>query len=77
MSYRTAAQENAVAVNTAKKGFVELIDKGFIKVITKGSFDMKGRHATEYALTEIEYNKMPPTKEYMRYKNKNAVSKID
>lgn len=47
----------------------QLIDRGFVKVMREGSFNVKIRHATEWAITnEPVGDATLPTKEYMSWK---------
>lgn len=71
MSVRQAARIVHIHRDTAMKAFTTLEDRGFIKAIIKGSFDYKMPHATTWLLTEYEYQGRAPTKDYLRWKNKN------
>lgn len=69
------------ALNVGQKAAVkardELVDRGFIRLTTEGSFKLKVRHATEWAITnEPVGSAILPTKEYMSWQpaQKNTVS---
>lgn len=66
-SERGLAREMRCAVGTAS-GYIEvLIDRGFIRYRKKGAFNCKERIASEFILTEYEYNNQLPTKDFMRW----------
>lgn len=68
MSVREAADRMGVAFNTALKALAELQDKGFIRLVKAGSFNLKRRHATEWALTMFAVSDTKPTKDFMQWK---------
>ena len=67
MSVREAADRLGIAPNTAWKAFAELQDKGFIRTAKAGSFTLKRRHATEWALTMFAVGDIKPTKDFMNW----------
>lgn len=68
MAVRSAAKELGCAENTASKAIAELADKGFIKYRFKGKFSHRVHQASEFILTEYEYNGQRATKEFMKWK---------
>jgi len=68
-------RESAVALNvgpaTAKRAFDHLLDRGFLRVGAASGFNMKGRVAREWLLTEFADDTsgatVEPTKVFMRW----------
>lgn len=67
LSIREAAGELHIAPDTASKAFKQLQETGFIKCRQKGSFNYKSRHASEWILTEENYNGENASKDFMRW----------
>lgn len=67
LSVRRAGEKINRHKDTASKAFKELESHGFIKPRQKGAFDYKKRHATEWILTEHEYNGQKATKDYLHW----------
>jgi hypothetical protein len=68
LSARDAAERINRHRDTACKAFHDLEDHGFIKARQKGSFSYKKRHATEWILTEYEFNGQHETKDYVQWR---------
>lgn len=64
---RDMADALGCADNTAGKYIKELVKKGFLKYRIKGAFNCKKRLASEYIITEYEYNGKLATKDFMRW----------
>ena len=71
LSCRSAAEALGCTPNTAAKAIKELEDKGFIKCRFKGKFDHRVHRASEFIITEYEYNNKLATKDFMRWKPKD------
>jgi hypothetical protein len=70
-SIREAGAALHVGKNVANRCFVALLDRGFIKVSKNSGFNVKGRMAREWLLTEFPDDTMgvanAATKEFMRW----------
>ena len=75
LSVRDAAKLCNIAKDTAGRAFKELQEKGFLVLTTPGSFSRKVRHATEWRLTAQFHEKEGTTKEFMRWKPQERLSK--
>ncbi len=67
MSVREAQTDLGCANGTASNAIAELVEKGFIKYRFKGTFSHKVHRASEFILTEYEYNGQKPSKDFMRW----------
>lgn len=67
LSVREAAALCNIARDTAMRALTELQHKGLIREIKAGSFNLKVRHATEWALTAHPLNGELPTKDFVRW----------
>ena len=80
-SVRRLANELGCSINTSRKSIEELEKKGFLKCRFKGKFDQKAKRASEFILTEYEYNGQIATKDFMKWQRpkveKNTVSLFD
>jgi hypothetical protein len=69
---REAAKDLGVSKNTANRSFWKLQDRGFLIEAQRSGFNMKGRTATEWLLTEFPDDRagklVPATKDFMRWK---------
>ncbi len=68
MAVREAEKALNCANGTASKAIAELVDRGFIKYRFKGKFCHKVHRASDFILTEYEYNGQKPTKDFMSWK---------
>lgn len=68
MSVREIEGALNCANNTAQKTLSELLDKGFLEYRFKGSFSHRVHRASEFILTEYDYNAQKPTKDFMRWR---------
>jgi len=66
-SVREGAAELRVSKATVSRALQCLVDHGFIKPTMKGHFDFKKRHATEWRLTQYDYEGQIATKDFMRW----------
>lgn len=72
LSVRYAANQLNVAPGTALKAIRQLEDRGFICVKQRGAFEWKAHHATTWILTEFEYWGQLPTKDFIRWGQKES-----
>ena len=66
-SVREGAEELGVAKATISRSLRNLTEHGFIVKTKKGAFSLKSRHATEWRLTEFDYDNKLATKDFMRW----------
>ena len=70
-SIREAARALHIGRSTAQRCFERLIETGFLKIGKRSGFNMKGRAATEWLLTEFSDDTSTtmalPTKDFMRW----------
>ena len=65
-SVRRAAKKLNIAVNTANKAFVDLVEHGFIVCID--DYDWYNGKARVWRLTWLTNNKSEPTEEYLQWR---------
>lgn len=70
---KSASEELGCAINTVANAIKELEEKGFIICRFKGKFDQRVHRASEFILTEYEYNNKLATKDYMRWRPKGWI----
>ncbi|GAA0005556.1 hypothetical protein [Bradyrhizobium diazoefficiens] len=75
-SVREAATALRVGRSTAQRCFDALLDRGFLKIGKRSGFNMKGRAATEWLLTEFPDERTAgpsiATKEFMSWTPENS-----
>jgi hypothetical protein len=77
---RLSIREAAACLHSGKdragKALVELQEYGFIRLSQLGSFNYKARHATTWTLTEYGVDGREPTKDFIRWHERNSRSSL-
>ena len=68
LSVREAAERTNTGKNVAQRAFADLQDRGFIRMNRPGSFALKARHATSWAITEFAHAGRLATKDFIHWK---------